>query len=193
MENQPISPKKQRIINAAATLFRKRGYPATSMRDLAEVVDLKASSLYSHIGSKEELLRQMCFENAERFRDGMTAVKTEHSAPVERIQALLHFHLQMAIDHRSSVTVFNDEWRHLSSPFLEEFLILRKAYERDFQSIIADGIAAGQIRPLEPQIILVTLLSALRWVYDAYKPERGPAPEILKAQLSELVLRGLFV
>jgi AcrR family transcriptional regulator len=48
-----VSEKKQRILEAAACLFRDKGYSATSMRDLAGAVNLKASSLYNHISSKE--------------------------------------------------------------------------------------------------------------------------------------------
>ena len=54
-----VKTKKQLILEAAARLFRDKGYAATSMRDLARAVDLKASSLYNHIGSKEEILQNI--------------------------------------------------------------------------------------------------------------------------------------
>lgn len=44
-----------RIIEAAATLFAERGYKATTLRDLADVVGLRGPSLYNHFGSKEAL------------------------------------------------------------------------------------------------------------------------------------------
>ena len=68
-------PKKQIIQEAAVRLFRDKGYSATSMRDLADAVNLKASSLYNHISSKEEILKDICFENAHRFLDGMEEVE----------------------------------------------------------------------------------------------------------------------
>ena len=67
--------KKEIIQEAAAHLFRDKGYSATSMRDLAEAVNLKASSLYNHISSKEEILRNICFDNAHRFISGMEEVE----------------------------------------------------------------------------------------------------------------------
>jgi AcrR family transcriptional regulator len=51
-KTKPKKRKKEAIYEAAAQLFREKGYKAASMRDLAERVDLKVSSLYSHIGSK---------------------------------------------------------------------------------------------------------------------------------------------
>ena len=63
----PKASKREIILTAAAKLFRDRGYQATSMRDLAEAVELKASSLYNHIGSKEEILKEICMANADKF------------------------------------------------------------------------------------------------------------------------------
>ncbi|MBK6904959.1 MAG: helix-turn-helix transcriptional regulator [Saprospirales bacterium] len=50
--------KKQEIFEEAAKLFQEKGYGAASMRDLADRVQLKASSLYSHIRKKEEILQR---------------------------------------------------------------------------------------------------------------------------------------
>lgn len=47
---------RQRIIDAAIGLFAEHGYAATSMRDLATHLHIKAGSLYTHFASKEEIL-----------------------------------------------------------------------------------------------------------------------------------------
>jgi hypothetical protein len=53
--------RREYILEEAATLFKERGYAATTMRDLAEKLDIKAASLYNHIASKEEILKEICF------------------------------------------------------------------------------------------------------------------------------------
>ena len=57
---EPLS-KKDIILKKAAGLFHKKGYSATTMRELAQVVGIEASSLYRHINSNEELLILFCF------------------------------------------------------------------------------------------------------------------------------------
>lgn len=47
---------KSRILDAAFDLFSTRGFSETSMRDIANAVDVKAASLYNHFGGKRELL-----------------------------------------------------------------------------------------------------------------------------------------
>ncbi len=45
----------QQIIDAACHLFIEKGYHATSMRDIADQVNLSPSAFYNHFKNKEEL------------------------------------------------------------------------------------------------------------------------------------------
>lgn len=183
--------KKQVIFEAAARLFRDKGYPATSMRDLARAVDLKASSLYNHIQSKEDILRQICFENARRFLEGMEQVEKLPVNASQKIRALLRLHIRVATGDFTSVTAFNDEWRHLSEPYLSEFRELRREYEQRFRSLIEAGIKQGELRRADPSLILYTLLSSVRFLYDWYRPGKRLASQDLERDLVDLLMTGL--
>ena len=56
--------KKELILQKAASMFRQKGFAATSMRDLAETVGIEAASLYNHIQSKSEILQEIIFHTA---------------------------------------------------------------------------------------------------------------------------------
>ncbi len=47
---------RSRIIDAAFNLFCTKGFSETSMRDIANAVDIKAASLYNHFSGKQELI-----------------------------------------------------------------------------------------------------------------------------------------
>ena len=49
-------PTKERILEAAAELFARRGFPGVSIRDITRTVGIKESSLYNHFRHKEALL-----------------------------------------------------------------------------------------------------------------------------------------
>ncbi len=53
------------VVRAAARLFAERGYHGTSMRDLGAELGLFGSSLYSHVGSKQELLVEVVATGAQ--------------------------------------------------------------------------------------------------------------------------------
>jgi AcrR family transcriptional regulator len=196
-KTKPKKRKKEAIYEAAAQLFREKGYKAASMRDLAERVDLKVSSLYSHIGSKEELLQKICFDNAQLFVEGMNLVEGQAISTIEKIKALIALHVDIAVKNPTSVTVFNDEWKHLTSvgknSNLSAFLKLRKDYENRFQEIIIQGIKEGALKNINSNIALYTILTSVRWLHDWYKPTRSIQPELLKEQIAGLLLNGLAV
>ena len=58
---RPSRPRRKgeqtarRILDAAEQLFAERGYAATTLRDVAERVDLRIPSLYNHFASKDSL------------------------------------------------------------------------------------------------------------------------------------------
>ena len=56
--------KKDFILLRASAMFREKGFPATSMRDLAEAVGIEAASLYNHIKSKSDILQEIVFRTA---------------------------------------------------------------------------------------------------------------------------------
>lgn len=196
-KSKPKKRKKEVIYEAAAQLFREKGYKAASMRDLAERVDLKVSSLYSHIGSKEELLQKICFDNAQLFVEGMNLVEAQESTAIEKIKALIALHVDIAVKNPTSVTVFNDEWKHLTNKGensnLSLFLRLRKDYENRFQQIIIQGTKEGELKNINSNIALYTILTSVRWLHYWYKPARSVQPELLKKQIANLLLNGLAV
>ncbi len=190
-KEEVVKAKKQEILEAAARLFRDKGYTAASMRDLAKEVRLKASSLYNHIQSKEEILRDICFLNARRFEAGMRQIEQLAATPAEKVRALIHLHIHIATEDITSVTAFNDEWRHLKEPYLSEFMTLRKDYEHRFKAIIEAGIATGAFKKLNAATVLYTVFSSVRWLYDWYKPERNISSEALCEQIAALLMGGL--
>lgn len=183
--------KKQIILEAAAVMFRDRGYAATSMRDLAEAVQLKASSLYNHISGKEEILKTICFQNASVFHDELAAVEAASISITEKVEQLVRFHIVMATEEVTSITSFNDEWRHLTEPDLTRFKALRKEYEHRFKSILEAGIKEGTFKNIDPTILLHTLLSSVRWVYDWYRTGRPCTPDELAKEITDIVLFGI--
>ena len=121
----------------------------------------------------------------------MKEVEQMEATAAEQIRALIRLHLRIAMDDITSLTVFNDEWRHLSEPHLSEFLKLRKDYEQRFRRIIQAGVAAGQFKNINPTIVLNSLLTSIRWVHDWYKYERDLSPELIEKDLIRLLMTGL--
>ncbi|WP_394826586.1 TetR/AcrR family transcriptional regulator [Pendulispora albinea] len=59
---------RQRILEAAAHLFRERGYANTSVSDVMHRLGLTVGGFYSHFESKEALLSEVIADGMDRMR-----------------------------------------------------------------------------------------------------------------------------
>lgn len=186
-----ISKRKREILNAAAILFRYKGYAATTMRDLAEKVGLEVSSLYSHIKSKEEILSTLCFHCASLYSDGLNQIMEMDSNAMEKIDAIMDLHINIAIDHPSSITVFNDEWKHLSPEDLTLFLKIRKGYERSVKAILQQGVSTKLIKEYPLDILMNTILSAMRWIHYSNQDYDPVERSVVQSTVKNLIRSGI--
>src|SRR5689334_2023135 len=58
-KNRAYTLRRAEIVNAAAEVFKERGYQGTSLADIAEAAGTERASLYYYVSSKEELLDEV--------------------------------------------------------------------------------------------------------------------------------------
>lgn len=185
--------RKEEIHFAAAKLFGEKGFTASSVRDIANAVGIGAASLYNHMGSKDELLTTICFRCANEFLDGMKAIDVPDKSPEEKIRELIRLQIHIALNDKSSVTVFNDEWRHMQEPYLSSFLKLRRSYESAYLEIINEGIKGEIFKNVDPHLIYQMILSSLRWLHMTGVKKIKQTSEQLTEQITSIIIKGIIV
>ena len=186
------SSKKEVIAKKAAALFRNKSFAATSMRELAENIGVEASSLYNHIGSKNELLQTICFKVANDFTIHLNDVEKNSNISIVKLEDLIRFHINMMLSHPDEVFVANHEWKQLSEPFLSNFMNQRKSYENRWVEIIKEGIRKKEIKNLNPHIAVLTILSAVRSVEFWQRHKKSIASNELESNIVDHLLNGLI-
>ena len=181
------------MIRKAAELFKEKGYAAASMRDLAQLLGIEAASLYSHIKSKEEILRSLCFDMAAEFRKSLEEVeKKQNLSASEKLRQGIIGHIQVMAKDLTASAVFMNEHRHLSQPYLRDFLLLRINYINRFKSIIEQGTRSGEFKKtIDKKLAVMTLFSSLNWMPMWYDPSGIIEPIELGVQLSDMLVNGL--
>ena len=183
--------RKQEIRQHAQRMFRWRGYVATSMRDLAKEVKIKPASLYNHLESKEDLLRQICFEMAEEFFKNYAKATRGTQDLAEKLVNAAKAHVELVTRRTDESVIFQREWRHLSPDLRKQFVERRDEYERNFQNIIEEGEEMGVFKVDDTHFYCRTLLSALNGVYEWYKPDGDLSPDQIGERIADLYLRGI--
>jgi AcrR family transcriptional regulator len=192
MEAATNLTRKEQVIRKAAELFREKGYVASSMRDLAQKLGIEAASLYSHIRSKEEILQNLCFDMASEFRKSLEEVEKQNLTASEKLRRGIIGHIQVMARDLTASAVFMNEHRHLSQPYLRDFLLLRINYINRFKSIIEAGVASGEFKTtIDKKLAVMTLFSSLNWMPLWYDPMGTIEPVELGLQLADMLVNGL--
>jgi len=185
------SSRKNKIITVAAKLFKKKGYSAVTMRDLAEALDIKAASLYNHIHSKQEILSSIIIDTAEAFTDGMEDIKNQSLSTQEKLKMIIGLHIDLTIKSPDAMACLNNDWMHLEEK-LPYFVKMREEYEQNFRTILKDGIAQGEIANRDSEIMLFSMLSTLRTLYIWYTKKDGVDAKTIKRDIPTTLLNGII-
>lgn len=179
---------KESISSCAARLFRKKGYPATSMRDIADKVGIKAASIYNHYRSKQMVLEELLLDIANRFASGMQTVKHTPATPMEQLAQLIDLHVELAVHHTDASALITGEWVHLEEHTREQYLLLRDQYEADFRQILEQAKSDGHFQGVDTELALFSILSTLRWLYSWYNRNKQYDVDVLKEQMKRTLL-----
>lgn len=182
--------RKQEICDAASRLFKRKGYIAVTMRDLAAEVGVKAPSLYNHISSKQEILQDIIITLAEEYTQEMERIMGEDYTVSEKLRAVFAHHFEMASKHPYGMASLNNDWMHLESS-KEYYLKLRTNFEQHFRTIIRQGKAEGVLKDVDEEIILFSTFMTLRNLY-LWIPKKGNSNlKKIAADLTAVILTGI--
>lgn len=183
--------KKELILRKAATMFREKGFSATSMRDLAETVGIEAASLYNHIRSKNEILEAICFDVANIFNTNMEAVESSRQRSISKIEELLRFHIRQMVLNYEAVHVSDREWKHLDEPYLSNFQNQRRAYRKKFAGIIEEGIERNEIRKIDAPTAVLIILHAVSGIESWHRSKARISAQELEENMLKIMIDGL--
>jgi AcrR family transcriptional regulator len=183
--------KKELITQKAAALFKSKGFSSASMRELAEAVGVEAPSLYNHIGSKSELLQGICFKIANAFTLYLDSTENTAGDYATRLEQIIRFHIRMMLENFDEVYVANHEWKHLKEPYLSNFLIQRRGYEKRLISLTEGGIAAKEFKQTNPYVAVLTILSAVRGLEFWQQHKKNISSQVLEDDMVNHLLKGI--
>lgn len=183
--------RKELIVGKAASLFREKGFKASSMRDLAEAVGVEAASLYNHIKSKTELLHELCFGVANRFMQNMDETESKKITALQKVEDLIRFHIAEMIDHYEEVYVSDREWKYLEDPYLSNFQNQRRMYRKRFAAIVEEGMKQKQIKKMDAPTVVLILLHAIGGIESWHRSTQKINADALTENMVSMLVGGL--
>ncbi|MGK0445951.1 MAG: AcrR family transcriptional regulator [Bermanella sp.] len=186
--NAPDSAKG-RLLQAAATLFKEKGYERTTVRDLGKAVGIQSGSLFHHYPNKEAILRAVMEETIILNTELMKAALAQANKPEDKILALIRCELESVLGETgAAMTVLVYEWRSLKEESQLEILKLRDIYENLWIGTLIEAKEGGSV-VIDPAVLRRLLTGALSWTVNWYRKEGDLTVEQLAQMALSLAIK----
>jgi len=183
---------KEEILDAAAQIFRIKGYHATSMSDIAGAVNLQKASLYHHISGKQEILLELLNQALELLTEEISKVAfNANLQPDEKLRQMTHAYLTALTEHVDLASVLLLEHRSLEPDLHARHIPNRNRFEAIWRDVVDEGMQAGVFCCAETAMTVRTLLGAMNWTITWYNPKGEQPIEDIADQIADLFLDGL--
>jgi TetR/AcrR family transcriptional regulator len=149
-------------LQEALELFSKKGYDASSVREICEAAGITKPTLYHFFGSKEGVYRALVDGTLEDFRGGLVDALVARGTAVDRLKRVARRYFAAARGRRQLMRfLFALVHNPPSSAPQTDFA---KFYE-EIVGLIAravdDGVAAGELAPGSMEIRMLAFMGGL--------------------------------
>lgn len=183
--------RRQEILDAAAELFSRQGYDATTADAIAAAVHLTKSALYTYVGSKEEIAVRLLASVIEQLLREADAIGARGGDPALRLHRLIARHISVLGHHPASSLLFWHSEHIVSAEVYPDLYRLRDRYERVVRDWIAEGIQCGDFGVSDPKVAGFMVLGSMNWVIRWFSPQGQQTIEALGEEFARMLVGGL--
>lgn len=189
--------KRAELVKVAAEVFRKKGYAAATLNDVAVAFGTDRASLYYYVSSKEELFQECIQGITGKNLQRAEAIAAEESSPRERIRALVTMLIRSQAEHYPYMYLYiGEDMARIHSneaAWAGQMIEITHKIERIFLDAIEEGKAKGEFRAdLSTTLIANSIFGMTQWTHRWYVPGSSRyQPDDLTRVFTEVLFAGI--
>jgi len=161
------SDRKTSIITAATSIFAKKGYERTTLKDIAAEVGISKATLYYYYGSKHILFFDIVHKNITDAIEGLNQIVNSSRPTKEKIDLSFRQHFKFYIADYPGPSVMLHEKTNV---FPQDLEIRVKNKFREYitlwDNVLKEGVDSGIIRSdLDIKVMRWAAIGMCNWVY----------------------------
>ena len=169
---------KERILEAALTLFAENGYDGTSVEQIATEVGIKAPSLYKHYKGKEDILNALIDSAEVRYEEMFGSEKNTGKVPqnieefIKVTMGRIEFTIKDPVIRKTRMLLVQEQFRNerIAEATTRHQL---DGIQRMFAKIIEGMMDAGIFIKDDPALLAIELTApAVLWIAQADRQPR---------------------
>ena len=175
-----VMTTKERILEAALTLFAEKGYDGTSVEEIANAVGIRAPSLYKHYKGKEDILNALIDSAEARYEEMFGSERNIGKVPGTREEFIkmtmgrIAFTMQDPVIRRMRMLLVQEQFRNerISEVTTRHQL---DGIQRMFSKILKGMMDEGIVRKDDPELVAaeLTALAVLQIARADRQPQYG--------------------
>src|SRR5689334_826203 len=158
------------ILEAARTVFARKGYTDTVVEDIAVQAGIAKGTLYLYFPSKEQIYLAALLEEARKLDADSRAAMSAAVTWQDKLHAYLNVRLHYFEAHQDFLRIYMTEFRSMclmqGKPFAAEFIHLAQEGEAQLAQMFAAAVARGEIRPVDPELAALTVSDIVRGLLE---------------------------
>ncbi len=183
---------REEILDAAAQVFRKKGFHGASMAAIAKSVNLQKASLYHHVSSKQEILLDLLDRAIEMLTERIAPLAQDSASADKKLRAMIRAYLQVLAEHADLASVLLFEHRSLESKQHARHIPNRDRFEALWRDVILSGTRAGLFACPDPGLTVRALLGSLNWTVTWFRPNGDLTIEQIADRYADMLFNGLL-
>lgn len=191
-EEKDDGNRRRDLLNTAARLFRRKGFHATSTRDIAAAVGMHSGSPFYHFKSKGALLAAVMEEGMRFALERQVAALQaagERIPASQRLRVLVRNHFDVLLGPGSDfIPVMLYEGRSLTPKQRRSITDLQSEYERAWVPVLQQLQAAGKLKG-DVKLARLLIFGALNWSAQWYDRRKGASLDELTDAAVALFIR----
>lgn len=169
---------RERILEAAEQVFRRFGPHKTTVVDVARLLGVSHGSVYRHFESKIALRDAVVEGWLKRTSDPLAAIANSREAPAKRLRLWFNTLLKLK---REKVKGDPELFSVSRTIFAEASEVVAQHVEKlvgQLETILTDGIATGDFRPVDPRATAQAMFDATARFHDPAHGSEWSAPDV---------------
>lgn len=194
LEKRGFVDKRQKIMDAAVSVFAQKGFYNSTVADVAREADVADGTIYLYFKNKDDLLISIFEHSMDMFIGAVRHEMEQVLSPSEKIKRFISLHLKLVQRYQDLAQVIQIELRQ-SSKFMKEYVHSKFfAYLDILQGIIEQGQREGLFKKSADAVILKRAIfgaideMALEWIL--MRKKRYTIDEVAE-QLYLMLIKGI--
>lgn len=181
--------KRERVLDAAARLFYKKGFSATTIEDISTSLGMTKPYVYQFYPSKLSLLEEICETGTREVLKVVQDRTAAEGSPSERLRALVEDFTAAALDRQRFVTIYFRESVHLPEATAQRIKNARLSVDSMLTALIHEGNQTGEFDVEDPYLSALTIAGMMSYTFAWYRPGAHFDKHEVCRRMGEQVLR----